>query len=171
VYDQVYLHVTGETFWGPYWRRQLAPLTIATPVEGGSTLGAHLWFYAVRMAWHPAPWSLALVASAWRWRGTLAARWRALPETSRRGLAFCLLFAFTCVIALSPASRFAERYIFSANYALATAGVVVAGRAWPALSRFIRALDDRIPALPAWCWLTLMVLRLTLGPFLPRISS
>lgn len=171
VYDRVYLHVTGETFWGPYWSRQLAPLTIATPVEGGSTLGAHLWFYAVRMAWHPAPWSLALVAAAWRWRGTLVERWRSLPDPARRGLLFCLAFALTCVLALSPASRFAERYIFSANYALATAGVIVASRAWPALARVVRTLDERVPALPAICWLALMLLRLTLGPLLPRISS
>lgn len=171
VYDRVYLHVTGEMFWGPYWGRQLAPLTIATPVEGGSTLGAHLWFYTIRMAWHPAPWSLALVAAAWRWRGTMADRWRTSPQAARRGLVFCLAFALTCVVALSPASRFAERYIFSANYALATAGAIVASRAWPDLARLVRALDSRIPALPAVCWLVLMLLRLTVGPFLPRISS
>lgn len=171
VYDRIYLHVTGELFWGPYWGRQLAPLTIATPGEGGSTLRAHLWFYVVRMAWHPAPWSLALVAAAWRWRGSLVARWRGLSDAARRGLVFCLAFALTCVAALSPASRFAERYIFSANYALATAGVIVAGRAWPALARLVRTLDERVPALPACCWLALMLLRLALGPLLPRISS
>ncbi|MEO8484223.1 MAG: glycosyltransferase family 39 protein [Acidobacteriota bacterium] len=171
VYDRVYLHVAGEAFWGPYWGRQLAPLTIATPGEGGSTLGAHLWFYAIRMAWHPAPWSLALVAALWRWRGTLTERWRALPDAERRGLVFCVAFALTCVLALSPASRFAERYIFSANYALATAGAIVASRAWPGIARLVRRLDARVPALPAVCWLVLMLLRLTLGPLLPRISS
>jgi 4-amino-4-deoxy-L-arabinose transferase-like glycosyltransferase len=171
IYDRLYLHVTGETFWTPYWGRQLAPLTLATPGEGGSTLGAHLWFYVVRMAWHPAPWSLALVASLWRWRGTLRDRWRTMPVATRRGLAFCVSFALTCVLALSPASRFAERYIFSANYALAAAGVVVAGRAWPRLARLVTYLDERIPALPAFCWLILMLLRLALGPLLPRISA
>jgi hypothetical protein len=32
-------------------------------------------------------------------------------------------------------------------------------------------LDGQLPALPALCWLVLMILRLTLGPYLPRISS
>jgi 4-amino-4-deoxy-L-arabinose transferase-like glycosyltransferase len=171
LYDVLYARVTGEAFWAPYWGRQLAPLTIATPIEGGSTLGAHLWFYLVRMAWHPAPWGLALVAAAWKWRGSLTARWRALPEPARRGLMFAIVFAVTCVLMLAPASRFAERYVFSANYAIATAGAIVAARAWPSLARGVARLDRAIPALPALVWLSLMLARLALGPFLPRISG
>jgi 4-amino-4-deoxy-L-arabinose transferase-like glycosyltransferase len=171
LYDVLYVRVTGETFWGPYWGRQLAPLTIATPIEGGSTLGAHLWFYLVRMAWHPAPWSLALVAAAWRWRGTIGDRWRALPDPARRGLAFAIVFAVTCVLMLAPASRFAERYAFSANYAIATAGALVAAHAWPSLARGVARLDRAIPAFPALVWLALMLARLAFGPFLPRISG
>lgn len=170
-YDVLYRQVTGEAFWGPYWGRQLAPLTIATPLERGSTLTAHLWFYLVRLAWHPAPWSLALVAALWRWRGTIGARWRETPEPARRGLIFAIGFAAACILMLSPASRFAERYTFSANYAIAAAGAIVAARAWPVLGRVVEAADRRVPALAAWCWLGLMLLRLTLGPFLPRISS
>jgi 4-amino-4-deoxy-L-arabinose transferase-like glycosyltransferase len=171
LYDVLYVRVTGETFWGPYWGRQLEPLTIATPIDGGSTLGAHLWFYLVRMAWHPAPWSLALVAAAWRWRGTIGDRWRALSDPARRGFMFAIVFAVTCVLMLAPASRFAERYAFSANYAIATAGTIVAARAWPSLARGVARLDRVIPAFPAIVWLALMLARLALGPFLPRISG
>lgn len=171
LYDVAYRHVAGESFWGPYWSRQLEPLTMSAPMAGGSTFGAHLWFYLVRMAWHPAPWSLALLVAAWQWRGSLLARWRAQPEPARLGLLFALVFAAACLMGLSPASRFAERYTFSANYAIAAAGVVVALRAWPWLSGQIAALDARVPALPALCWLVLLLLRLTIGPLLPRISG
>jgi 4-amino-4-deoxy-L-arabinose transferase-like glycosyltransferase len=170
-YDALYLRVTGETFWGPYWDRQLAPLTLSTPGEGGSTFGPHFWFYLVRMVWHPAPWSLALAAAAWRWRARLGVWWRTEDDRARRTLVFAVLFPVTAVLLLSPASRFAERYLFSANYAIAAAGVVVALRLWPSLRRALVALDARVPALPAVCWLVLMMLRLTLGPLLPRISS
>ena len=170
-YDALYLRVTGETFWGPYWGRQLAPLSLSAPLGANSTFGAHLGFYLLRMAWHPAPWSLLLVGALWRWRGQIGARWRAAPPMTRRGLVFLLGFAVSCVLMLTPASRFAERYAFSANYALATAGALVALAAWPTLRATLETWDRRVPALPALCWIALMLLRLALGPFLPRISS
>jgi 4-amino-4-deoxy-L-arabinose transferase-like glycosyltransferase len=170
-YDALYLQVTGEAFWGPYWDRQLAPLTLSAPVGGESTFLSHLGFYLLRLLWHPAPWSLAMVAAAWRWRRGIARRWRGLPEAPRRALAFTLLFAGASILLLSPASRFAERYAFSATYATAAAGTVVALHTWPALRRVLAHLDGQLPALPALCWLVLMILRLTLGPYLPRISS
>ena len=48
-YDAAYYRVTGQTFWGPYWQRQLAPLTIATPFEGGSMLMVSVSGTAVRL--------------------------------------------------------------------------------------------------------------------------
>jgi hypothetical protein len=73
-------------------------------------------------------------------------------------------------VILSTASRFAERYAFSANYAIAAAGVVVAPRLWPLLRSVVERLDRAFPAFPALCWFAFVVLRLALGPFLPRIS-
>ena len=84
---------------------------------------------------------------------------------------FAIVFALTCVLMLAPASRFAERYAFSANYAIATAGAIVAARAWPSLARGVARLDRAIPAFPAIVWLVLMLARLAFGPFLPRISG
>jgi 4-amino-4-deoxy-L-arabinose transferase-like glycosyltransferase len=168
-YDSAYLGVTGEAFWGPYWRRQLGPLTIATPVSGATTLGSHLAFYVSRMLWHPAPWSLVLLVVAWQWRRQLGSMWRAAPEAQRRGLVFAMAFVALVLALLSPSSRFAERYAFSAVYCIGTVGAVVARRAWPAFSRLLTRFDERIPALPAVVWTALMVLRLTVGPFLPRI--
>jgi hypothetical protein len=46
----------------------------------------------------------------------------------------------------------------------------VAYRTWPTLARRLAWIEAQIPAFPAWLWLLLIVLRLALGPFLPRIS-
>jgi 4-amino-4-deoxy-L-arabinose transferase-like glycosyltransferase len=171
VYDVQYERVTGETFWRAYWERQLGPLTLATPTGGGAALAHHLLFYAARILWHPAPWSLALLAACWARRGRVVRWWQGAPESARRGVLFTIAFALTAVAALSPASRFAERYVFSANYAIATLGAAVSLHAWPRWRAWIERLDARVPGLPVLTWLTLMLLRLTLGPLLPRISG
>jgi hypothetical protein len=171
IYDAMYIRVTGESFWGGYWARQLAPLTIAAPGDDGSTIAHHLGFYLLRVVWHPAPWSWALVAAGLIYRARLTRVWRALPAPAARGLAFAILSAAAIVLLLTPASRFAERYIFSANYLIAAAGIPVALRLLPALGGRMAAIDQRVPAAAAIAWLTLMVLRLVAGPYLPRISG
>jgi len=168
-YDVLYLRATGETFWAAYWQRQLGPLTVVTPIEGASTLVRHIGFYLTRLLWHPMPWSLALLAGAWRLRGQVGHWWRTAPAGLRRGLVFVLGFSAASVVILSPSSRFAERYAFSATFAVAAAGAVAAWRQWPGLRRALTTLEQRVPALPVTVWLSLMVLRLVLGPVLPRV--
>jgi 4-amino-4-deoxy-L-arabinose transferase-like glycosyltransferase len=170
-YDAVYIGLTGESFWGGYYARQMAPLSMGVQPEGQPGVIHHAGFYGLRVLWHPAPWSLALIVGAWSSRRRWSAVWRSLPASHQRALVFSLGFAFTTVAMLTPASRFAERYIFSANYALAAAGIVVALHLWPALRSTLVTWDQRLPALPALCWTLLMVLRLIVGPLLPRISS
>lgn len=170
-YDAAYTRVTGEAFWGAYWHRQLGPVSIATPLEGASTLAGHAAFYLSRLLWHPFPWSLALLAVAWQHRRRLPAAWRGLPVRAQRGLAFTLGLALLSIVLLSPSSRFAERYAFSASYLIGAAGVVTAWRAWPNLRRAMAWMESRVPALPAMVWLGLMLLRLGLGPVLPRIGG
>lgn len=173
IYDVLYRTATGVTFWQPYWERQLGPLTIVTPVEGASALAGHILFYVSRLLWHPAPWSFALVIAAWRARHSatrVVDRLTAMASSpAGRGLLFVLGFATLSVLILSPSSRFAERYAFSATYAVAAAGTVVAGLVWPRLAATLRRLDAGIPALPALVWTVLMVLRLVAGPVLPRL--
>ena len=169
-YDAAYAHATGHTFWGPYWHRQLQPVTISTPVAGASALASHALFYASRLVWHPAPWSLALIVAGWRRRRHLRSWWSTLPASTARGLAFALGFAVVAIGLLSPSSRFAERYAFSAVYMIATAGAVVAYRTWGGATNLLNRLEQAVPAFPALVWLALMLLRLALGPFLPRIS-
>lgn len=170
-YDALYIKVTGESFWAGYWARQFAPLTLGGTTGNEPTILHHMGFYALRLFWHPAPWSLALAAVAWTSRHEWRQQWSAMSERARRGLLFGLGFTMATVLMLTPASRFAERYIFSANYALAAVGIVVALHAWPRLRAAFERFDQMIPALPVLCWTALMLLRLVIGPLLPRISS
>lgn len=172
-YEAAYVRVAGESFWAGLWARQMAPLTLGGTMDEASTPTVlhHLGFYALRVLWHPAPWSLALVAAAWTTREAWREQWRAAPERARRGLVFALGFAATTIAMFTPSSRFAERYIFSANYAIATAGMLVALGTWPRLRAIVERLDQRVPALPVVCWTVLMLLRLALGPLLPRIMA
>jgi 4-amino-4-deoxy-L-arabinose transferase-like glycosyltransferase len=169
VYDEWYARVTGETFWVPYWQRQLGPVAIASPIDNTWAFGRNVLFYASRLLWHPAPWSVALLAAAWRWRGRLAGWWREAPAQTTRGILFVLAFAALSILLLSPSSRFAERYAFSATYAIAAAGAVAACRIWPAVGRTVFRLDASMPAFPALVWFGLMLLRLIGGPILPRL--
>ena len=162
-YDAHYVSVTGETFWGPYWQRQLGPLSILTPLEGASTLAGHVLFYISRVIWHPAPWSVALVIMIWRCRGRITPHFLASASSRERGVAFALIFAALAILALSPASRLAERYAFTATHAVACAGAVAALYLWPPLAAGLRTLDRRIPALPATLWIVLILLRLLVG--------
>jgi 4-amino-4-deoxy-L-arabinose transferase-like glycosyltransferase len=170
LYDGVYMSATGERFWWPYWQRQLGPLDIATPFDGASTLLSHAFFYLSRLMWHPAPWSLAVLVALWQHRRSMREWWKASAGMERRGLMFALLFTIGAVGILLPSSRFAERYAFSATYAVAAAGAVLAYRGWPWLRGAVQRWDARVPALPAVLWLLLMLARLAIGPFLPRVS-
>jgi hypothetical protein len=171
VYDALYRSATGEAFWIPYWQRQLSPVTISTPLDGGRTFVEHVAFYVARLIWHPLPWSLALLALAWRVGRRRSGGAGAMASSSAiRGLWFVLGFAVLSVGMLSPSSRIAERYAFSAIHGVAAASVVAATVAWPRVTRLVLRLDAAIPAFPALVWLALMVLRLTVGAFLPRLS-
>jgi hypothetical protein len=69
---------------------------------------------------------------------------------------------------LSPSGRFAERYLFSPIFVMAAIGVAAACRTWPAIPVTVAQIERRIPFLPVFVWLILIVGRLGLGPLLPR---
>jgi 4-amino-4-deoxy-L-arabinose transferase-like glycosyltransferase len=168
-YDAWYLRATGETFWLPYWRRQVGPLEIATPLDNATMLASHVLFYLSRLLWHPAPWSAALLVVGWRTRHAAWAWRRHLASTRERGVIFSIGFSLLTVALLSPSSRFAERYAFSATYAVAAAGAVLAVATWPRFGRALERAEAMVPALPAVAWFALALLRLSLGDILPRV--
>ena len=165
-YDALYVHATGQRFWPLYWRRQLSPMSIDSPIGNVRAFASHLGFYAVRLLYHPAPWSLALIWGAWR-IGPIAVQ----RPRERRALLYVVAFAITTVAMLSLASRFAERYAFSATFMAGAAGAVIAHPHWPRVRAVMTRLDRAVPALPAVVWFVLLALRLALGPLLPRISG
>ena len=114
---------------------------MATPIDGASTIASHLLFYLSRLAWHAAPWSLALIAIVLTQWKSVAASSATAAEPIKRGAIFAGLFVVLVVAILLPSSRFAERYAFSATYALATLGAMVAWCYWPALTRLVSSLD------------------------------
>jgi len=166
-YDLWYFKVTGETFWAPYLRRQLGPVTVASPTTGALTALHHLGFYVLRIVWHPAPWSAAVLMAAWHYRGRLVATVRSAAEG--RTVLFCGLFVLAVIGLLFPLSRFAERYAFSATYTVGTIGVVLACRNWKPIQRMDRWWASSSTA-AAVLWLILIVLRLVVGPMLPRLQ-
>jgi hypothetical protein len=141
-------------------------MRVASPLTEARVFGTHVGFYIVRLLFHPAPWSLALVWAAWRTPRVPAGTLR-----ERRALQFAIAFTATSVLLLSAASRFAERYTFSATYIVAAAGVVAAYRTWPALRDWLNRADAGVPAFPAVVWFALLALRLAFGPWLPRIGG
>jgi 4-amino-4-deoxy-L-arabinose transferase-like glycosyltransferase len=169
-YDQIHYASTREPFWSMYWQRQLGPLTEVGGLDVVVTSVRNLLFYLSRLAWHPAPWSLALAIVVWRMRANLRESWRAIPAPGRQGLLFAIAFAVLAILLVSPSSRYAERYAFPSSHALACAGVVAARRVWPAVAEVVLRLDRRIPAFPALVWLALVLLRLVAGSVLPRIQ-
>ena len=168
-YDAWFRRVTGEAFWSEYWGIQLSQVELSTPLSGAVTFLQHAGFYLVRLLWHPAPWSLALVAAAWINRARLGMLVGRNTDPATRGLLFAVAYALVLMLMLSPSSRVAERYIFFGTYAIAAAGIVVLCRTWPRVAAFVNRLDSQIPALPALVWLSLMLLRLGVGPLIPRL--
>ncbi len=159
VYDAWHHAATGLPFWSRYWQRQMGDVTVATPLNNLIEFATHLGFYLSRIVWHPAPWSVVLLVFLWRHRAA-----------AREWLLFAVAYAALLMLMMSPASRVAERYIFPASHAVAAAGAVIAWRSWPRIHAFIVWLEARVPVWPATLWLALMLLRLFVGPYLPRIQ-
>jgi len=155
-YDQWYAAATGHPFWSAYWHRQIAPLTAAEQAAAPLGYLRHIGFYVPFLLWHPAPWSVSMMLSGWK--------------SPSRLVLFTIAFAATAVALLSFSSRVAERYLFSATFLIGLTGAVVAYQSWPWARRTFDRLDARVPALPALLWTVLIVLRLTVGQWLPRLQ-
>jgi 4-amino-4-deoxy-L-arabinose transferase-like glycosyltransferase len=159
-YEQWYASVTGESFLDYYLGPRIA-------LEGSAASGTlpfpldkawnALW-YAGRVAWYAAPWSLALAA------GALADRRRLSSARGEAGWRRYAWLATTATIVLVAARDIkADRYVFPAYFFAAAGGVVVAVSFWPRLSRLASMLDRSWPWGPVVLWLVLVVGRILLG--------
>jgi hypothetical protein len=169
-YDAAYFRVTGETFWMPYWRRQMGQVEVLSLGDQALQLLLRLAFYIGVPLWHAAPWSVILLAAAWRGRAPVRDRLRRPWPAPIRGALAAALFVCVSIAMLTPSSRYAERYIFAGTYVLAMLGAAVTLHAWPALRERMTAIDRRLPGLAALLWVVLVLMRLGAGPFLPRPS-
>jgi hypothetical protein len=154
VYEHVYRQATGEPFWSVYLARQLG---VAAAGEGAglATTAYNLVFYLARVVWFPFPWSLALVAAAWRvrrtpWRPRKAADSGPAAGGAAAGALFAVATVALYVGLFSLSDRRADRYIFPAYYAVGAAGGVAALRLSPRLRRLAGRLDR--PWVPAAVW-------------------
>lgn len=164
-YDALYVNATGHPFWMAYWTRQIGPLTETSPMGDLPAIAGRFVFYVSRLLWHPAPWSLALIWVGWRHRAVV----RDLEPTVRQAAMFAMAFAGLAILMLSLSSRLAERYAFSPVFVVGALGAVVSYRWWPGLRAALLRADGTVPWFPAALWTALALLRLVVGPVLPRI--
>src|SRR6185295_1192532 len=124
----------------------------------------------LRILWHPAPWSAAILVALWRRRAAFVRTMRTtMSAGEKRAAAFVTVYVLLVIGLLFPLSRFAERYAFSATFATGTIGAVVACREWAPI-RGLQKMWATSSTPAALLWLALIVLRLVLGPLLPRLQ-
>ena len=157
---------TGETFWGPYLQRQLSPVTIATPFT------ARRRGSAISLLSQPAAVASRAVESRAGGRRVQRRRargaWRRL-RSARRGVTFVL--GFVAIVdrvphAVEPVRRTLCVFRLVRRGGV---GVVVASRPGRASRPASPGWTSRSRPLPALAWLTLVLLRLALGPLLSRV--
>ena len=152
VYERLYRQATGEPFWSVYVSRQLGVATASETASGLADVLHGLAWYLGRVAWFAFPWSVLLLAAAWR----RFARARSVVETSspdadsRAGALFTAAALALYVGLFSLSGRRADRYIFPAYYVVGAAGAVAALRSLPRLRRLALRLDR--PWVPAAVW-------------------
>jgi len=151
-YEQLYLRATGGPFWSAYLERQVGVAAAASAGSGVAAKAENLAWYLGRVVWFPFPWSLALLAAAWRWLGTKERSAPAEPDSAGAlaGGIFAIATVVLYVGLFSLSDRRADRYVFPAYYAVGAAGGIAALRASPRLRRLAERLDR--PWVPAAVW-------------------
>lgn len=156
-YEGAYARVTGESFLDYYLGARMsldAGVASALPFPLDKLWNV-LW-YAGRLAWYAAPWSLALL---------LLTRPDAVGQMSvsaRRFTTFAMLAALGAILLVAARDLRADRYIFPAYFFAASGGVAVACALLPRISAVAERLDRLWPWGPALLWLALVAGRVVL---------
>lgn len=165
VYEWFYLQATGEPFWSAYATRQLGVAAVADSGARLTRCAYNLVWYLGRVLWFPFPWSLTLLAAAWRLRATggSAADSAATGRDSgtRAGALFVVATVALYVGVFSLSDRRADRYIFPAYYAVGAGGAVAALGASSRFRRIAGHLDR--PWVPAAVFVVAFLLHLAGG--------
>ncbi|HEY8535440.1 MAG TPA: glycosyltransferase family 39 protein [Vicinamibacterales bacterium] len=156
-YEHWYVGVTGSSFLeyylGPRIGLESGPASVGLPFPLDKVRNA-LW-YAGRLVWYAAPWSLVLAAH-------LLLRGRTDGDRAR-WVGFATAASVASVVLLAARDLTADRYIFPAYFLTAGAGVAVACARWPRVARLATQLDAYWPAGPALLWTLLVAGRMALA--------
>jgi hypothetical protein len=153
-YERAYVHVTGESFLEYYLGARMS-------LAAGSGSGLpfpldKIWnviWYAGRIVWYAAPWSLAWL---------LVAKGGSLDPRTRRFLTFAALAALAAVLLVAARDLRADRYIFPAYFLAASGGVALACAQVTRIGALAVRLDRAWPWGPALLWLVLVAGRVWL---------
>ena len=156
-YESAYTRVTGESFLAYYLGARMSleagvASTLPFPIN---KLWNAIW-YAGRVAWYAAPWSVALLVLV---HGSSRRR---LDQGARRFVAFAVLGAAAAVLLVAARDMRADRYIFPAYFLAAAGGVATACALAPSMSGLAERLDRLWPWGPAALWLALVAGRVVL---------
>ncbi len=156
-YERLYAAAAGSSFLeyylGPRMGLEGGPSSTGLPFPIDKLRNA-LW-YAGRLAWYAAPWSLVLAAHVLQ---------RGRAENGRaRWIRFSGAAAAITVVLLAARDLTADRYIFPAYFLAAAAGLAAACARWPRIAHVAVQLDAYWPAGPALLWAVLVGGRLALS--------
>jgi hypothetical protein len=154
-YEHAYRAVTDQSFLDYYLGARIA-------LEGNTTQPwpfpidklANAGWYAGRVLWYAAPWSLIVLAAV---LPTTQAR---LTRGSRAWVRFAVLAALVTIALVAARDTKADRYVFPAYFFGASAGVIVACARWPRTAAWAVRLDQTWPWGPAVLWLLLVAGRI-----------
>ena len=149
-YEHAYRALTNQSFLDYYLGARIA-------LEGSTTQPwpfpidkvVNAAWYAGRVLWYAAPWSLVVIAAL----PTTQAR---LTRGSRDWVRFAVLATLATIALVAARDTKADRYVFPAYFFGASAGVIVACARWPRIAAWAGRLDQTWPWGPAVLWLLLV---------------
>ncbi len=158
-YEQLYASLTGQSFLEYYLGSRIAfegttpSGTLPFPLDKAWNV---LW-YAGRVAWYAAPWSLVLIACASVLRSASGregeARWRR----------YTWLATLATILLVAARDTKADRYVFPAYFLAAAGGLAAAVARWPMLARLAVTLERTWPWGPVMLWVLLVGARVLMG--------
>jgi hypothetical protein len=160
-YEAIYVRTTGDSFLEFYRSTRLGQSIQLTDPRVIPHALVNVGWYAIRLAWFAAPWSLAAFAVIGVWLRTLTqgTTQRVFTSSSARGIAWAVLTTCVFVAVLSPALVRAERFVFPAYFIVAAVGFVAVARGHAGVGRLVERTAG-MPSLPVAVWLLMFLVSL-----------